>query len=400
MSISQNTASGGPGGGIDNFGTLSVEDSTIAYNSASTGGGISDIGTAVDNLSNSTIAGNFGQGGGGGIYTQGTLTSVNVTIANNTINQGQGGGVYVDPSATAALYNTIVDSNTPSGSDLSGTLSGTSSNNLIGDPNADLGPLTNNGGTTLTIALGQGSDAIDTGANTIAGVTVPTTDQRGALRGALGINAGSLVDIGAYEASSSYQVATAADTTETGTLRTGVGWANVSFNDNPENIASPAPNTVQIITSLPITLSPALGTLQFSNTGTAEEIDNVGRGLAVISGNGAVGVLQVNQGVTVTLTDLEITAGMATTGGGIENDGSLTLNSTTVTGNSATEGGGGVNNTGSLTLTGATISGNTATSGGGVNNTGTLMLSDSAAITGNSASGHRRRRPRQRYAHH
>ena len=47
-----------------------------------------------------------------------------------------------------------------------------------------LGTLANNGGPTDTIALPLGgSSAIDNGSTTIPGVTTPTVDQRGALRG-------------------------------------------------------------------------------------------------------------------------------------------------------------------------------------------------------------------------
>ena len=73
---------------------------------------------------------------------------------------------------------------------------------------------------------------------------MPTTDQRGALRGPAGLNAGLSVDIGAYEASSSYLVTSTAASTEFGTLQTAVGWASVSTNANPANTTSPAPNTV------------------------------------------------------------------------------------------------------------------------------------------------------------
>ncbi len=65
-------------------------------------------------------------------------------------------------------------------------------------------------------------------------MTVPTIDQRGALRGPAGLNAGSKVDIGAYEASSSYLVSTFTDSSAVGTLRTAAGWANISTNANPE----------------------------------------------------------------------------------------------------------------------------------------------------------------------
>ena len=52
------------------------------------------------------------------------------------------------------------------------------------------------------------------------------------------------MDIGAFEASSSYLVTNTADSLDVGTLRAAVGWANVSTNANPANIACPAPNTV------------------------------------------------------------------------------------------------------------------------------------------------------------
>ncbi len=391
--VTQTSGPGGFGGGIYGSNSLTVEDSTIAGNSAAVyGGGLYNLSGAAT-LTNTTIASNTAaMGEGGGIFNQsGQLATINATIAYNSVgSSGTGGGLFTTDDV-ATLYNTIVDSNTNSaGTDLVGTLLA-SSHNLIGGANPGLGTLTNNGGPTETIALLTGSPAIDAGTNSIPntyGYTVPTTDQRGALRGPAGLNAGANFDIGAYEASSSYLVATGADTTDTGTLRTGVGWANVSFNDNPTNLANPAPNTVQVNTSQPISLSSTLGTLVLSNTTTAEAITNVGAGSAAISGSGAIGVLQVNTGVTAIFTSLEITAGLATTGAGINNAGTLTLDTTTVSGNSATGSGGGINNTGSLTLgDGATISGNTATSGGGINNTGTLVLGDSAAITGNSASG-------------
>ncbi len=56
----------------------------------------------------------------------------------------------------------------------------------------------------------------------------------------------------------------------------------------------------------------------------------------------------MNSGVTASLGNLTITGGSATTGGGINNAGSLTLSGTTISGNSATAGG-GINNTGTLT---------------------------------------------------
>ena len=91
-------------------------------------------------------------------------------------------------------------------------------------------------GITQTLASLSGSPAIDAGAATIVGVNVPMIDQRGALRGPAGLNAGPTVDIGAYEASSSYLVSSTADTLDVGTIASAVGWANVNANVNPANL--------------------------------------------------------------------------------------------------------------------------------------------------------------------
>jgi predicted outer membrane repeat protein len=76
-------------------------------------------------------------------------------------------------------------------------------------------------------------------------------------------------------------------------------------------------------------------------------------------------------------------------GGGILNAGTLTISSTTVSGNTA-EFGGGIGNTGFLTLIDSTVSDNTALTpqqeglGGGIGNTGFLTLIDSA-VSDNTA---------------
>ena len=72
-------------------------------------------------------------------------------------------------------------------------------------------------------------------------------------------------------------------------------------------------------------------------------------------------------------------------GGGIFSRGILTLDTTTVSGNSAFGGGGGIDNTGSLTLTSSTVFGNSAGSfGGGISNVGTLTL-ESGTVASNTA---------------
>ncbi len=406
VTISQSTLASGvasTGGDAANAGILTISTSTLSSGSASgAGGGIANTTVGTVRLSNSTIADNSAGGNGGGIDTQGTVAAVNVTIALN-IAAGQGGaGVDVESGSTTSLINTIVDLNTgPSSTDVSGTLSPSSSNNLIGAPNPGLDPhgLQNNGGTTQTIAIvSQTSPAIDGGSTALAidpatGAAL-STDQRGALRGTRGLNAGSSVDIGAYEASSSYLVTSDLDSeTFAGTLRSGVDWASKSTNDNPENIAKPAPNTIVFDTSgtfaVPqtITLSSTLGTLVLPHGTVPIEIQGPGGGIVTISGGGQFQVVQVNSGATAILQGITITGGSAASGGGVTDAGNLTLSNTILTGNSATTGGGvySIGNNGSLTIIGGTIQNNSAADGAGVYSGNNLTLTN-VSIQGNTAS--------------
>jgi hypothetical protein len=212
------------GGGIWNIGTLTVTGCTFSSDSAEIeGGGLANGGTLT--LTNSTFSGDTTGADGGGIYNDGTLTATNCTLANNEA-EDFGGGIYVDIGGDATIYNTIVADNylsdgvTPS--DISGALDSDlvagqppSSNNMIGtggsgglvngdngniilvsDSSADLGPLKNNGGPTLTIALLTGSPAINKGSVALAKAAGLTTDQRGPGFARIIHN---MVDIGAYQ---------------------------------------------------------------------------------------------------------------------------------------------------------------------------------------------------------
>jgi hypothetical protein len=112
----------------------------------------------------------------------------------------------------------------------------------------------------------------------------------------------------------------------------------------------------------------------------------------VINGNANGRIFYVDIGATVVLDSLTITNGMAGTadGGGIFNNGTLTLNQCTVSGNSTSnsaDGGGAIFTIGTLTLNQCTVSGNSATDsdGGGIFNLGTLALNQ-CTLSGNTAS--------------
>ncbi len=161
-------------------------------------------------LTNSTISGNIATSTGGGIFvenaegafqTEGLVTVINTTVTGNLANEG--GGIYIQGGEYRAgtlrkCRNTIIAGNTASlGPDLQGKVNsdgfnfiGDSSNAIISPPhNSDLigapgspidpllGPLQNNGGSTLTHAPLPGSPVIDKGHSSGS-----TTDQRGFVR--------------------------------------------------------------------------------------------------------------------------------------------------------------------------------------------------------------------------
>ena len=411
--LSGNTANGN-GGGIYNFGTLTLTNSTLSGNGASGfGGAIFTYGGNLS-LSDCTLALNTAGVSGGALDASGPVTVTSSTFSANQATSGGGGAIdnfnsqYIVTIGDSILagnscaygpdfsnrvnslgHNLVGETDGSSGwvgSDLTGT--------TLNPLNPLLAPFGNYGGPTQTMALLPGSPAIDAGT---AGAGIPATDQRGALRGPPGLNAGTAVDIGAYEASSSYLVTSTADSYDVGTLRAGVGWANVSTNANPANIASPAPNTIvfdtagAFATPQTITLTQNDSNLAFGPTALVitSDVTIVGpAGGLTISSNNTHRVFAVASGATLTLQALTVTGGLATAGGGIYNNGgTLTIDTCTISGNSVDNGyGGGIYNAGALTIDTSTISNNTAGgAGGGVYNSATLTITDDSHIDENRA---------------
>jgi hypothetical protein len=107
---------------------------------------------------------------------------------------------------------------------------------------------------------------------------------------------------------------------------------------------------------------------------------------STLSGNAATnggGISNFDGTLTVTVST--ISGNTAINGGGISNfDGTLTVSNSTLSGNAAAVGG-GISNTGTLTVNNSTLSGNAATNGGGISNTGTLTVNNST-LSGNAAT--------------
>jgi hypothetical protein len=104
-------------------------------------------------------------------------------------------------------------------------------------------------------------------------------------------------------------------------------------------------------------------------------------------------ILHIGAGITVTISGVTLQngrtedGGLEGGGGGIFNAGTLTLSTSTVSGNTATNHGGGINNAGTVLLDTSTVSGNTAgDDGGGLRNApGGALLLDSSTVSGNHA---------------
>jgi len=230
--VEKNDATG-PGGGIFNRGTLTLNTSTVCQNTASDGGGIFNEGQLA--VTGSTIADNTASGDGGGILSEDRCVLTNCTVSNNDAG-GQGGGLafrgeavpasqvihctVTDNVASSALgggifnsspipvelASSIVAKNDP-GRECTGEIHSLGFN-IASDSGCGLDPqgpkpdqpstnpllleMGHYGGPTLTHALRADSSAIDAGGESSS--CAAATDQRGLPR-----TPGGRCDIGAYE---------------------------------------------------------------------------------------------------------------------------------------------------------------------------------------------------------
>ncbi len=107
------------GGGIYNgdSATLNLTDSTVSDNStvAQPGGGVYGFFNSTINVTRSTISGNLGGDVAGGLRTLGDLTVVNSTISGNTSTAWHGGALFATDGNVTISNSTIVGNNAPAG---------------------------------------------------------------------------------------------------------------------------------------------------------------------------------------------------------------------------------------------------------------------------------------------
>ena len=171
------------------------------------------------------------------------------------------------------------------------------------------------------------------------------------------------------------------------TLRAAIQLANKLGSD--VNITLPA-GTYRLTIPGPNETAGSTGDLNFNKAAGAVTLSGAGARTTIVDANAVDRVMRVSSGTTATVERVTVRGGHgATVGGGILNEGSLTLNESTVTGNTGHDGG-GIGNNGSLWVTASTLTGNSAYYGGGLyfqpltSSGGTTRLTN-VTVSGNQA---------------
>ncbi|HEX8077308.1 MAG TPA: CSLREA domain-containing protein, partial [Chthoniobacterales bacterium] len=409
-----NDSGTGNGGAIANFGTLNVSACTFSNNGTDANGGAIFNGFQPAYITDSTFYFNgAGSGQGGGIANVGmsaSLTVSNCTIANNFASVGRSifnngapapGGFVLRGTILRSFGVNIVSSGggfasrgyNLSDDNGSGFLTATA-DQINTDPKLDPAGVQDNGGPTHTVALLDGSPAIDKGY-----VFGSSGDQRGQPRPVNNpniINApgGDGSDIGAYEApldalqsGVNPLVNTATDHDDT---VCGVGDCTLREAIRRANALSNAPNPQTITFSASVTGTITLLTSAGGELTITDSVNIAGPGARVlaVSGNVQSRIFNVTfESQTATISGLTIkdgwiaggtSSGATVSGGRIFNQAALTLNDCALINNRAAGGsgafpggaggsgmGGAIHNTRNLTLNRCTFSGNGASGGSG-----------------------------------
>jgi len=349
---------------------VTLNASTLEGNSATLGGGIGSdtpppIVTPITSrtiLNQCTLTGNSASAQGGAVCNlSGWTFMTNCTVTGNTSPVGAGvDATGFGDTAVTVVANCIIAGNT-SGNDLDLNYSLNSSaflsigGNLIGSgavtnftasgdvtnqtaATIKLAPLGNYGGPTLTMPPMVGSTALD---GCINGTSF-TTDQRGLLR-----IIGLFADIGAVEAAAHPIITSPADS-GLGSLRYAV-----DYTTNGSILTFDAALSGQ-------TIMLTSGQLLVDKNLTIDA-SALPAGIA-LNGNYASRIFQVAAGANLMLNSLTLTGGKSANGT-VGADGADQLGSPGGAG-SPGESGGGILNQGTLTLNRVTLSGNTAGNGG------------------------------------
>lgn len=382
--LSANTSVAGGGGAILNHGTTTVIRSTLTDNQAALGGAILNSGALT--VATSTLIGNAA-GVGGAVWNSGTAWVANSTLVYN-LARGTDIYVYAGSLSIAASIltggcngNAVNDQGYNLEADAGASCGFTAGEHDIVGQDPQLGALANHGGPTQTIDLASTSPAakqipVSTG-------LCPATDQRGAPRPARG---GSACDMGAYENQEDNVCPVGESQLD-----------ELINSSGPITLSCPTATTIPITHALtltrdvtidatnspaPITLRGDGATRLFVNFATLK----LG-GLTLSGGRAAAGGAIYNEGAG----DLSLTASTlsddaaAGAGGAIWNDGTLNVVASTLAGDTAGTRGGAIETgaSGRTTIFDSTLTDDSAGAvGAALDNQGALTVS-SSTVAGN-----------------
>lgn len=325
----QNGGNVGNGAGINVAGTLQLNSCVVKLNNCTnSGGGINNTGTVA--LFDSDVTNNVAPNAGGGIRNSGSMQLTNgCLIASN--NSGTGAGIL--NTSTLFVSGSTISSNTAT---------------ALG------GGIFNTG--TMTIDTGSliHHNSAPSGAGIYNNAATGTLDNSSVYANDATGTGGGIFNDGTLSIVNGAEIGGSFNTGDENTAQTGGGIGNFD-------------GTVTIDGS-----TVAGNSASFAGGG----ISNQGTGSVTIQNGATIG--------TASLKNLATSLG-----GGIYNDKTLTIQSSTVTGNESDSSGGGVyvTSNGTATVNGSTVSSNHAdSSGGGITNLGTLTVTNAATISGNTAN--------------
>lgn len=353
--ISNNNATGGIGEGILNNGILTANGDSFTHNSAGAGGAIFNVGTAT--LTNDSFTGNIA-GNGGALENVGTIAITNSTFTNNTNTPAGGFGGAIANAGTGKL--------TVTGSSFTG--------NSVGGGGIGAAILNNN---TATLRV---SNSSFTNNSAGLGAAIYNDNAHGATATALGLTFSGNTSTGSNGTL----------TNSNDTFGNFVATVDTLQDTNDGNFSAghlSLRNAINgAISGETITFAPTLsGTIGLTNgeldINKSLNIQGTGAPQLTINANQKSRDFNIGTGANVSISGLSITNGSSGAnnfGGGIYNQGTLSLSSDVISGNTADLGGAGIfNNEGAtLTLSNSAILHNTGGNGAGLENLGNATVTN------------------------
>jgi hypothetical protein len=383
-------ATGQPGGGIYNSGTLTLDGCTLVSNvSGADGGGLYNVGIATLSgslvESNSAAAGDVGHdgGAGGGIYNVGDCVVVGSIFSGNYSGSGGEGAYYSGDGGGGGCGSAVFNSGLLS---VDGCVvisnfcgSGGSSGYALGNGGYGGGGAIANGGSVVM-------------ANSLLSVNIGGVGGRGSINGGpsgQGGDGGALYNFGGQALLSACLISN-----------------NVSGNGGPadtENNGGAGGDGGGVFNASFLLLSNTIVCSNWTGTGADGSFSggtggSGGQGGGVCNTGDAFFFSSSVLANAVGVTGLGNLSADGGDGGGVWNSGTMTLFGSTIASNAASSGaveflstlwagtggnGGGIYNAGSLALTECTIAGNSAGAGGA----GTNQIIGFASNAGSGAPG-------------